>query len=163
MRAIKKWETFWVSDKNLGKQYKGVELKKPRPILMYSVDEMWAGRLLYIEMSSHCSINSANNSVLINQSLDKYGLPHESWVLTNRIGLIRSGVIEHAKRYHDVSQPFRKIITEKMHSLFSPDLINILNWCLDEKQKLIDYIVVAKNNMTEEQKNKVDFEFNKRN
>jgi hypothetical protein len=122
---MKKWDIVWVYDAELGKKFNGIEKKGKRPIVIYSTNEIWMGRYLYLEMSTHKQIGDIYDaSVKVAEWIDKNtGEKKESWVLTNRIGLISKKNIILKKSNANVKNDKHKLISEKITKYFCNDII----------------------------------------
>ncbi|MDR2567815.1 MAG: hypothetical protein LBC44_00720 [Mycoplasmataceae bacterium] len=138
-----KWRTFWIHDSELGKNFSGIELKGKRKIMIYSASRELSGKLLYFEMSSHAEIGSPGTSVKVAEWIDKTtGKKKESWVLTNRIGLIKNGDILNLVESTTIENEYKNVITKKFDSVFSTLLLDEVlklreeNKSLEETQNL---------------------------
>ncbi|MDR2567794.1 MAG: hypothetical protein LBC44_00615 [Mycoplasmataceae bacterium] len=151
-----KWQTFLVSDEQLGKKYKGVKKKGLRPILIYSLSMKLSDRVLYLEMSTHPEIGNPDTSVKVAEWISKKtNTKEESWVLVNRIGLFNKGELLNSPRGREIKKEYRKEIKEKFSSLYDNEIVKQLikqqsvNKTIEEQKRILAKKVVEESRTKE--------------
>ncbi|MDR2653943.1 MAG: hypothetical protein LBB39_01375 [Mycoplasmataceae bacterium] len=88
-------------------------------------------------MSSHPEICSPETSILVRKWWDDKDKKHkESWVLINRIGLIKRGEVLKLNPSRSIENEYKNQITEKFNSIYSSNLIFKIEKLIQENSKL---------------------------